>query len=69
MLVFDEADEYFYNNTDEFVSFVAHHLTICLTATTGGSKNDQTEKNILNNIGMKIFDHNKDSDGNDDLPF
>lgn len=56
LVIFDEADEYIYENTKAFLNFVKQYYCICLTATSGGSTSKSAERCILNHIGFKIFE-------------
>ena len=56
LVIFDEADEYIYGSTQQFLDFVKEHRAICMTATRGGTAQDHSEKMILQHIGLQIFD-------------
>ena len=55
LVIFDEADEYIYGQTQRFLDFLGTNKTICLTATCGGSS--PTEKFILEYIGLQQFEN------------
>ena len=55
LVIFDEADEYIYGDTEAFVQFLQRHACICLTATSGGNEQEQAENSILTHIGLKLF--------------
>ena len=55
LVIFDEADEYIYGQTQRFLDFLGSNKTICLTATCGGS--NPTEQYILEHIGLKQFEN------------
>ena len=55
LVIFDEADEYIYGQTQRFLDFLGTNKTICLTATCGGS--NPTEQYILEHIGLKQFEN------------
>ena len=55
LVIFDEADEYIYDQTQRFLDFLGTNKTICLTATCGGS--NPTEQYILEHIGLKQFEN------------
>ena len=57
LIIFDEADEYIYNDPKAFLGFIGECMCVCLTATTGGSGKEAAEKTILNHIGLKIFEN------------
>ena len=56
LVIFDEADEYIYGDTGAFLKLISNNKCICLTATRGGSQQEASEKQILNHIGLKVFD-------------
>ena len=37
LVIFDEADEYIYEDPKAFLDFIKQHFCICLTATSGGN--------------------------------
>lgn len=56
LVIFDEADEYIYEDPKAFLDFIKQHSCICLTATSGGNAAKSAERCILNHIGFKIFE-------------
>jgi hypothetical protein len=56
LVIFDEADEYIYEDPKAFLEFISEHMCVCLTATSGGQNQEAAEKTILGHIGLKVFD-------------
>ena len=56
LIIFDEADEYIYGKTDDFLKLISGRKCICLTATRGGQSQEASEKCVLDHIGLKVFD-------------
>lgn len=57
LVIFDEADEYIYDNPTAFVDFIKKHMCVCLTATSGGNNQEAAERAILDHIGLKVFEN------------
>lgn len=57
LIIFDEADEYIYNDPKAFLAFVGERMCVCLTATSGGSDQEAAENSILQHIGLKLFEN------------
>ena len=57
LVIFDEADEYIYDNLKAFLDFIKKNLCVCLTTTSGGSDQEVAERIILEHIGLKIFEN------------
>ena len=57
LIIFDEADEYIYDDPTAFVGFIKKHLCVCLTATSGGNDQEVAERTVLEHIGLKVFEN------------
>ena len=57
LIVFDEADEYIYDDPKAFLAFIGERMCVCLTATSGGIDQEAAEKTILKHIGLKLFEN------------
>lgn len=57
LIIFDEADEFIYNDPKAFLAFIGQRMCVCLTATSGGSDQEVAENSILKHIGLKLFEN------------
>ena len=57
LLIFDEADQYIYEEPQAFMDFIRKHSCLCLTATAGDGDNEAAEKTLLGQLGFKNFEN------------
>ena len=56
VLIFDEADQFIFNNPVYFIKRTSNCRCIALTATPGESDSSGVEKNLLQQMGFHIYE-------------
>jgi hypothetical protein len=57
LLIFDEGDEYIYENTDKTLKFMKNHACVMLTATINGGREEKVEEKVLKSFGFECYSH------------
>jgi hypothetical protein len=55
IVIFDEADDFIYENPGAFKDFICNRQSICFTATLSGESS--IERQVLSYLNLKVYDN------------